>query len=503
MRKLIFMMCLIQMTWATTPKLVVLAPQMQGVSDSESKIIYQSLLMVLNQNQHFDIPSSDDIHYQYRQMGYMKAPICFDDRCLIESGKLLKSDLILGVFGGKSGTRTRFEFRLIGVNEQAALWEHSFEFQLNRLNQYPEAFQDINAKLIGYDTQLTTQPLKKIATDFKTPYVLSLISGSALSAWLLYEYGPWISQNKNRDPIDKDFIKTHDEALSGIRGFYASRPGGGRYRAMGGAGVSLVDDAFSPIWNPAGLAKVSSQQMQFSREVLPTQVPKQIIAYAAPLSRNLYHAQTLQYEGDALAKEMIFYSSYASDLSLFSAYFNQVQAGVNLKGMLVEIGNECTGIDCSQGGGYGFGLDFGLQWSIQSVISFGFVIQDPFSFMRYSNFLTGRQYTEDIPPILLGGVSYEFTQDFLAQVDIKKGLYADQKDRISIGLEKQVVGFIWLRGGLYQLIDHNDFKLWTLGFGLNQDYEGYMFKVNYHFEYGNQEAVLFQAQQSFDFSLQF
>jgi hypothetical protein len=171
--------------------------------------------------------------------------------------------------------------------------------------------------------------------------------------------------------------------------------------------------------------------------------------------------------------------------------------------MLVEIGNECTGIDCSQGGGYGFGLDFGLQWSIQSVISFGFVIQDPFSFMRYSNFLTGRQYTEDIPPILLGGVSYEFTQDFLAQVDIKKGLYADQKDRISIGLEKQVVGFIWLRGGLYQLIDHNDFKLWTLGFGLNQDYEGYMFKVNYHFEYGNQEAVLFQAQQSFDFSLQF
>ena len=130
MRKLIFMMCLIQMTWATTPKLVVLAPQMQGVSDSESKIIYQSLLMVLNQNQHFDIPSSDDIHYQYRQMGYMKAPICFDDRCLIESGKLLKSDLILGVFGGKSGTRTRFEFRLIGVNEQAALWEHSFEFQL-------------------------------------------------------------------------------------------------------------------------------------------------------------------------------------------------------------------------------------------------------------------------------------------------------------------------------------------------------------------------------------
>jgi len=236
---------------------------------------------------------------------------------------------------------------------------------------------------------------------------------------------------------------------------------------------------------------------------LPGNVPKQSVIYAAPLARNFYHAQSMTYEGDDLAKEIQLKSSYATDLSLYSPYFNQVQLGLSFKAYLLQIGKECVGLDCSYGSGFGGGIDIGLQWSIENHISFAMLIQDPFSWIQYQNELTAQEYNEGIPTKFIGGVAYSFAKGFNAALDVQKGLYADQKDRVSLGLEKQLFEILWLRGGIYQIIDYHDFRIWTMGFGLKHGHKGYLFSLNYHFEYADEDAILFNSQQSFDIGIDF
>lgn len=70
-------------------------------------------------------------------------------------------------------------------------------------------------------------------------------------------------------------------------------------------------------------------------------------------------------------------------------------------------------------------------------------------------------------------------------------------------MEKKVFDLLWLRSGIYQISDYDEFRVWTLGFGIEESQQGYVYSINYHFEYANENAILFQGQQSFDFGLHF
>lgn len=503
MRNCLFIFTLLLVSaWSKPVELLVLKPSVQGLDKKETAIFYKSMLMVFNQQGYFQVPSNDEILNSYRELGYMRPPHCFNDFCFLNAGRDLKKDLVLGSFGEKSGNRLRVNFKLYGVKEEAILWSETFEFEIENAQDFIGSFKSVLQEMIGYQ-QSDLKKFEKVETDYSQHYGWSLFGGALLSGWMIYEFGPWANKQEIETKLDSDNLIYNDRPLSGLRGFYASRPLGARYRAMGGAGITLIKGALAPMWNPAGVANLNGQEFKFSREVLPGDVPKQFIGYSAPLTRNLYHAQALQYEGDDLAKEILYYSSYATDLSLFSTYFNEVQAGVNLKGYLIEVGAKCVGVDCSRGSGYGGGIDLGLQWSINSSVRFGATLKDPWSHINYENEFTGNSYSESLPPLLLAGVSYEFDASFSAALDVQKSLYADQKDRISLGLEKKLFDFIWTRGGIYQISDYDDFRIWTLGFGINEAYQGYIYSINYHFEYADEDAILFQGQQSFDFGLHF
>lgn len=502
MKALILILLLSTILWAKPTQLLLLKPSIQGLNHQEVNTLYKSMQMVFNQQEFFDVLSSDEVLYGYQKLGFMRPPHCFDDLCFLNAGQDLKQDLVIGVFGYKTGNRMTLDVRLYGVKEKSILWKQSFEFIINNPQDHIQAFQSIAQELLGYEKTRTDQ-YTKIKTDYVKPYTWSMISGAALVGWMVYEFGPWSPRANTDSKFESDNLQSLNLPYSGMRGFYASRPLGARFRAMGGAGVSLVRGALSPMWNPAGIANSTGQEFQFSREVLPGEVPKQYLGYSAPLIRNLYHSQALQYEGDGLAKEMVYYSTYATDLSLFSTYFNRVQAGVNFKGYLIEVGAECVGQDCSRGTGYGAGLDVGLQWSINSTIQFGAVLKDPVSFIQYENDYTGSRYSENLAPLFIAGVAYQFSPTFNASLDLQKSLYADQKDRISIGMEKKVFDLLWLRSGIYQISDYDEFRVWTLGFGIEESQQGYVYSINYHFEYANENAILFQGQQSFDFGLHF
>jgi hypothetical protein len=483
-------------------KLLILEPAIQGVNQNEISQFHHSMQMVFNQDDLFLVMSSDEVNHSYKQLGYMRPPHCSYDACFLSAGEDLFQDLVLGVSGDKSGKRLRLNLRLYGVEEKAIIWSQSFEFTVSEPQDFIHSVKSIRDDMLGYK-ESSKLSYSKINNTFAKSYTWSLMAGASLVGWMVYEFGPWAPKADMKEEFSSNNRIVLNRPSSGLRGFYASRPLGARFRAMGGSGITLVKSALAPIWNPAGLANIARQEVEFAREILPGGIPKQYFAYAAPLGRNIYHAQAIQYEGDELAKEIVYYSSYGTDLSLFSTYFNQAQLGINFKGYLIEVGAECIGIDCSRGSGYGYGIDFGFQWAIDRLIHFGLVLKDPLSFIQYENQLSSNKYSESLPPQVLAGVSYDFSPVFRASVDLQKAMYADQMDRISMGLEKKILDLIWLRGGLYQISDYDKFRVWTLGFGMKESHKGYLFSVNYHFEYANDNAVIFQGQQSLDFGLHF
>ncbi|MBK8576356.1 MAG: PorV/PorQ family protein [Elusimicrobia bacterium] len=63
-------------------------------------------------------------------------------------------------------------------------------------------------------------------------------------------------------------------------------PAGVRARGLGGSYVAVADDAGAPQWNPAGLQRVRTKEIQFMRAELFADQNQQFLGYAHPVWRN-------------------------------------------------------------------------------------------------------------------------------------------------------------------------------------------------------------------------
>ena len=192
-------------------------------------------------------------------------------------------------------------------------------------------------------------------------------------------------------------------------------PVGGRAAAMGGSGV-----ASQGLWamqnNPAGLAELQKMSLGLycqNQWMLPETADKSA-AFAVPLNMGTIGLSFNQY-GDSKFNENKIGLAYARS---FGRY---LQIGLQLDYCLLKMAEE-------YGNKSAMTFELGIQSKVTDKLTLGTYIFNP---ARFTLQQTINQ--EPLPIVFRFGASYQFTKDFLAQLEVEKNT--------------DYVGFV-MRGGL-------------------------------------------------------
>jgi len=222
----------------------------------------------------------------------------------------------------------------------------------------------------------------------------------------------------------------------------AARPSG-----LGGAYVALVDDANALVWNPAGLARLRTQQISFSYTKHFSLVPYHYAAHAQNVNSAFSHSQAVLLSGDAALQEVMLLvgGSYR-----FIDLWSELAVGATLKYKSATFGrNSEGGAGAVSGNATGFGLDLGLLYELREDMTVALVLRNVIDYVVWNSSASGR-YSQGSPFELVLGFSLQRFKDFNLAIDLEKSLHLDIADRLHIGLERSFYDLVILRGGVYQ-----------------------------------------------------
>jgi len=491
---------------SVTPQMAVFPVIASNVSPEESAVFERGLQLGLGRPGYFDLISRDEQNYLMQKAGENGISPCLSTACYVVSARKMGADLAVGARLSRKAREPVYTAEVFVINAQSGqeTERQILSAQIDSLPQLVGLAEEISGLISGFwlprTNALNTFTDSSRIPEYGWQWGTALSALGAAAFYFAWDGGMLDEVGESRaDSV----IPIKNLPLSGIRGFYASRAPDAAGRSMGGAGVASVEGAVSPLYNPAGLSGTANQEATFSRSPLPGGSEQLFFSYSAGLRYNLVQAQALRMEGDELARELTYYSSYAADLGLLSRWFTGTRAGISLKGYMVSVGQEGIGTQRSTGHGYGLGADMGFLWIPSRDLQLGFVLEDPWSQIWYSNTLTSRTYKETIPPRLKLGAKARPTSKTMLLADLHKGLYADQSDKLSLGAEHHLFTPLLLRAGYYRILSQNDFQILSLGFGLQATTGYFRFAADYAWEKGFGEAEFMENQQIFSLTLGF
>ena len=226
---------------------------------------------------------------------------------------------------------------------------------------------------------------------------------------------------------------------------YLQLGAGGFQNAMGGAAVGVRNDVASGFWNPAGLTGVRQFQFETQHTFLSMGQELDYLGvaktyrdqYSLGVSGILYSAggdlETRQ--GPSLSPD-----SYFDDIEadLFPSFAVRLSPrwsfGGNLKFFIHSMG---------EFSGFGFGEDLGVQYRFTNHTTFGFVAQDPYSQISYSN-----NQTVLFPVTLKAGIAHH-EEKVNGKIHFDLEWSNDLGFRPRLGLEWRPAEVIALRGGCW------------------------------------------------------
>ncbi len=488
------------------PSLAIFTPVEHNIDLLESDILHKALHMAISQSGYFSVLSLDETENILSTLKEESTTKCLSNLCFYMTGRKLGIDLALGSYISKKDNEYYLEVTLYDINALQEVATHTLSIGAESKRNLIDLCKRSTTALVGFSTQPSDTISEKNQTTEKNTFTSWGVSFATLLAtvgYFAYDTGIYDNTDNNATMLSSPVQPYGTSSLSGLRGFYATPPAGARYKAMGNTGVSTVNDGFAPLINPAGLVHLTHSAVAISHATLPGDQSQLYVSYSSMLIRNLFQSQAIIVEGDELAREFQFLSSYATDLSLYSKYLTAVRAGITFKGYLLTVGGTGTGIDKSTGYGSGYGIDIGLQWSLLNNFHFGAQLRDLFNNINYSNTLTDQDYQEDLPPTLTIGGYFESSYNLNLATSIQKSLYADQKDHLAVGIEKQIFGILWARGGMSQILNQPEFRKWGLGFGLQHKQGRFTLKIDYSYDYGYENSDFFNKKQNVNFAILF
>ena len=262
---------------------------------------------------------------------------------------------------------------------------------------------------------------------------------------------------------------------------------GARAWGLGGAYRTLVNDAGSMLWNPAGLIDLQhNHSISLEHLELMNFFTYSYLGYAGRIDERLAWGSGLFYSGDDIMAEFIGYASLALDGALigdflFGEIIPQGLIGLGLSGKFfyASFGNNTSWIIPSfiddhhvSGDATGVSIDLGFKVKPTKRDHFSLTFKNLLNRIRWhsdnpANTAYG-SYHENVP--ITSTIGYARHQSsFILAVDIEKGLYYDVEDNLYLGLEYLLSRELTLRTGYAQELVTADSKRWSLGAGINID----------------------------------
>ncbi len=219
---------------------------------------------------------------------------------------------------------------------------------------------------------------------------------------------------------------------------------GGTEQAMAGAAVGVRNDPACGYWNPAGLSGTRGLQVEDQVTLLSEGRSLNYLGLAANYKNKIFYGFTFLYygvgglearQGPSLDPDSVYGDNEMA--FLFSMAFRlspRWSMGGNLKLFVNSMG---------QFSGLGFGEDLGVQYRMTKTTAIGFVVQDPLSFIGYSN-----STSDHLQATLRAGIAHQ-EEDLALKMNFDLEWSGDLGVRPRLGLEWRPLEVIALRGGCW------------------------------------------------------
>jgi len=251
--------------------------------------------------------------------------------------------------------------------------------------------------------------------------------------------------------------------LSYLPGAFVNIGVAARPSAMGGAHVAMVDDANSLVWNPAGLARLRTQQVSFSHTKQFGLIPYYYAAHAQSINSAISHSEAVLLSGDAALQEVMLMigGSYR-----FIDLWNSLAIGATLKYKSATFGRSAEGgKGAVEGYAAGMGLDIGVLYELRDDMLAGVMLRNVIDFVVWNSSALG-SYSQGSPFALVFGFALQRFKAFNFALDLEKSLHLDTPNRLRMGIERSFYDLVILRGGAYQNIAGGSEINYSLGAGL-------------------------------------
>jgi hypothetical protein len=244
-----------------------------------------------------------------------------------------------------------------------------------------------------------------------------------------------------------DIINDGDTGEAGSAAPFLKTGVGARALALGGAFVSVADDATAAYWNPAGISGMSEATagVAYSRMSLDrsySYIGGVIPRYRAAAGLIVSGVSDIQgYDANNYPTSKFSNTNMALLLSYAYPLEEGVSVGASVKGLTSRIKNTSA---------KGYGLDAGVMLRLLDQLSLGFVLQDV-----YTKLVWDGDYSERVPFVWKMGASYDWFEpkgkprsyNVKLCLDVEKYSTRDRM-RVNAGVELTLPYDIALRGGV-------------------------------------------------------
>ena len=245
----------------------------------------------------------------------------------------------------------------------------------------------------------------------------------------------------------------------------------GRPAAMGDGYVAAADDAYGPLFNPAGMSWLPSREMAIGYQYRFESLNNFVASYVNKATREIGFGECVLYSGDIdhLQNDVYFISSYSYKFNRNILFLRPFSIGVSVK--LGTITSPKSDNSTSSQKTFSGGLDFGFMTDFADNIRFGAVLKDAPSIRKVSNTTYGLRYLEADPTLLQMGGTYRagYTTLLICQGQIP--LYRDQSWHFSGGIEQEIFRVFKIRAGCKKEAYFDTPWLITGGFGIDVNTE--------------------------------
>lgn len=230
---------------------------------------------------------------------------------------------------------------------------------------------------------------------------------------------------------------------------------GARALGMGGAFVSICDDASATYWNPAGLTQLTQRQITSMASLMSLDRKYNFLNYVTPLQNKTIGVSLINFGVGDLREIIKTPEGWDKELGEFDDTENtfmlsgaqklndKLAIGVNLK-YLTQGMNTQQHHPKGRNKASGMGIDVGGLYKVSDNVKVGLMLQDVRSYLTWET-----DHTDRLPVVVKLGVSTKLFDEKLTLAADVEQVEDNHKTKIHAGLEYWLKENLGIRAGIF------------------------------------------------------